>query len=170
MLVTMPPRRNIALNVLRLALIPAGAALVRVWHLLMPTADQRLDVSRHAIAELSELRVRTKYVELPGTIYNGMRPGSRRLLAEEQLNRLVDRLKDGLRSKPSKKFVMAEFARTMAEFESADTEDREQLLRYLQQIMDILGIDSSDGLLNRWMYGRVLGPLIDHERKKRYDP
>jgi hypothetical protein len=71
-------------------------------------------------------------------------------------------LRDGLLSKPSKKFVLAEFSRTMSEFEAVDTEDREQLLRYLEEIMDILGIASSDGLLNRWMYGPVLGPKVDH--------
>jgi hypothetical protein len=57
--------------------------------------------------------------------------------------------------------VLAEFAKTMAEFEPVDTEDREQFLRYLEEIMDILGIESSDGLLNRWMYGPLLSPLID---------
>jgi Domain of unknown function (DUF4844) len=163
----MPPRRNIALNVLRLATILAGTALVTLWRQLMPASDQTLEVSQHTIEKLSELRVRTKYVDTPGTIYNGMRPESRRLLAEEQLNRLIDRLRDGLPSKPSKKFALAEFARTMAEFEATDTEDREQLLQYLEEIMDILGISSSDGMLNRWMYGPVLGPQADGEHKSR---
>jgi hypothetical protein len=169
MLVAMPARRNIALNLLRLAAILAGAAFATLGRLLMPAADQKLDVSQHTISKLSELHVRTKYVDMPGTIYNGMRPESSRLLAEEQLNRLIDRLRDGLPLKPSKKFALAEFARTMAEFEPTDTEDREQLLRYLEEIMDILGIASSDGLLNRWMYGPVLGPQVDHENKKRHD-
>ena len=39
----------------------------------MPTADQKLEVSQQTIAKLSELRVRTKYVDMPGTIYNGMK-------------------------------------------------------------------------------------------------
>lgn len=54
----------------------------------------------------------------------------------------------------------------MAEFEPVDTEDREQLLRYLEEIMDILGIASSDGLLARWMYGPVLGPQVDKLRDR----
>jgi hypothetical protein len=136
----------------------------------MPAADQKLEVSQQTIAKLSELRVRTKYVDMPGTIYNGMRPERSRLMAEAQLNRLIDRLRDGLPSNPSKKFALAEFAKTMAEFEATDTEDREQLLRYLEEIMDLLGIASSDGLLNSWMYGPILGPLVDHDNKKRHDP
>ena len=96
---------------------------------------------------------------------NGMTPERNRLLAEAQLNRLIDRLRDGLPSNPSKNFALAEFAKTMAEFEATDTEDREQLLRYLEEIMDILGIASSDGLLNGWMYGPILGPQLDRINK-----
>lgn len=95
-----------------------------------------------------------------------MSPESNRLQAESQLNGLVDRLRDNLPSKPSKKYVLAEFSATMAEFEGIDTEDREQLLRYLEEIMDIVAIDSSDGLLNRWLYGSILGRLADQEHKK----
>jgi Domain of unknown function (DUF4844) len=163
----MPARRNIALNLLRLAMILAGAAFATLWRLLIPAADQKLEISQHTVAKLSELRDRAKYVDTPGTMYNGMRPEDLRSLAQEQLNRLIDRLRDGLPSKPSKKFALAEFAKTMAEFEATDTEDREQLLRYLEEIMDILGIASSDGLLNRWMYGPVLGPQADHDIKKK---
>ena len=136
----------------------------------MPAADQALEITLHTAAQLSELRARTKYIGIPGSIYSGMTPESSRILAEEQLNRLVDRLQDGLPSNPSKKFVLAEFARTMGEFEATDTEDREQLLRYLEEIMDVLGIASSDGLLNRWMYGSFLGSIIDQAPKRRRDP
>ncbi len=161
----MPARRNIVPNLLRFIAILAGTAFAALWRLLKPAADQKLEVSQTTIEKLSELQSRTKYVEIPGTIYNGMRPEGSRLLAERQLNQLVDRLQDGLPSKPSKpskRFVLTEFAKTMAEFEATDTEDREQLLRYLGEIMDILGIGSSDGLLSRWMYGAVLGSLLSH--------
>ena len=169
-LVAMPAHRNIALNLLRFITILAGAAFAALWRLVMPAADQRLEISRHTLEKLSALKGRPKYVDMPGTIYNGMRPESSRLLAEEQLNQLIDGLRNGLPSKPSKKFVLAEFAKTTSEFEAGDTEDREQLVRYLQEIMDILGIASADGLLNRWMYGPVLGVLADHDYTKRHGP
>ena len=102
----MPARRNIALNLLRFVTILAGAAFAALWRLVMPAADQKLEISPHTIAKLSELRGRPRYVDMPGTIYNGMRPESSRLLAEEQLNQLIDGLQNGLPSKPSKKFVL----------------------------------------------------------------
>jgi hypothetical protein len=158
----MPARRNIAWNLLRFIGIVVCRAFATLWRRFIPASDQKLDVSQYTIEKLLELRSKPKYVDMPGTIYNGMRPESSRLLAQEQLNCLIDRLRAGLPSKPSKKFALTQFAKTMAEFEAADTEDREQLLRYLSEIMDILGIANSDGQLSRWMYGPILGPIFDH--------
>jgi hypothetical protein len=168
----MAVRRKYGILTLALAaVLLAGAGVVSyLWRTLMPRPDQKLEVTRATFAKLTELRDRPKYVELPGTPYNGLRPERARVLAESQINELIDRLRDGLASNPSKKFTLKEFAKTMREFASIDTEDREQLLRYLEEIMDVLGIDSSDGLLNRWMYGPLLGPQADRLRKQRQAP
>ncbi len=53
----------------------------------------------------------------------------------------------------SKSDVLNEFKITLAQFERADSEDKDQMLHYLEQLMDIFGIESSDGLLNKWRYG-----------------
>ena len=133
-------RKNIFTLALWAALL-AGASIVSYfWRALVPRPDQKLEVTHVTFAKLAALRDRPKDVELPGTLYNGLRPEHARLLAERQVNALIDRLREGLASNPSKKFVLREFAKTMAEFETIDTEDREQLLRYLEGIMDILGI------------------------------
>jgi hypothetical protein len=153
------------------AALLAGASIVSyLWRALVPRPDQRLEVTHATFERLAELKTQPKYVELPGTLYNGLRPESARLHAERQVNFLIDRLREGLASNPSKKFVLGEFLKTMAEFEPIDTEDREQLLRYLEEIMDILGIASSDGLLNRWMYGPILGPQADKLHKQSQTP
>lgn len=34
-----------------------------------------------------------------------------------------------------------------------DTEDRERVCRYFEELMDIVGLESSDGKLNKFMYG-----------------
>jgi uncharacterized protein DUF4844 len=157
-------RKSIFTLVLWSALLAGASVAGYLWRALLPNPDQKLNVTQVTFARLAELRARPKYVALPpGTLYNGLRPEDARLLAERQINALIDRLRDGLASKPSKKFTLDEFARTMAEFDPIDTEDREQLLRYLEEIMDILGIESSDGLLNRWMYGPILGPLVGRQ-------
>jgi hypothetical protein len=159
-------RKSIFTLVTAAALL-AGASIVSyLWRALVPHPDQQLEVTHVTLARLAELRERPKYLAVAGTSYNGLRPERARLLAERQINGLIDRLREGLASNPSKKFVLGEFAKTLAEFEPIDTEDREQLLRYLEDIMDMLGIASSDGLLNRWMYGPILGPLVDKQRQQ----
>jgi hypothetical protein len=139
----------------------------------MSSFDQQLDVSQDAIAKLNELRAQTKFVSMPGTLYSGMRPEIKRLRAEGLINALIDRLLEGLPSKPSKNFTLDGFSRTMAEFpefQLMDTDDRERFLNYFEEIMDILGIASSDGLLNGWMYGPILGPIIDRAANKKTTP
>jgi hypothetical protein len=117
------------------------------------------------LSKLDELRNLPKYVDEPGTAYNGMRPQSDQRLAEAQLNELIDRLRQNLAATPTKKFALSEFSRTLAQFKPIDTEDRERLCRYLEEIMDILGIESSDGLLNRWLYGPLLGAALGPPRR-----
>jgi Domain of unknown function (DUF4844) len=124
-------------------------------------AEDKLTISTAQLSKLAEMRVEPKYIEEAGTLYNGLRPDSARLEAERQLNDLIERLSVGLPVTPTKQFVLSEFARTLAEFKPNDTEDRECLLRYLERIMDILGIESSNGLLNRWLYGDHLAGLLE---------
>lgn len=155
----MPAHRNKLLKIMRFGGLLLLAAVLALGRRIIPRRDQKLRVSQAAIAGLTELRGRTKYVEVPGSIYNGMRPETVRLQAEEQINRLVDRLLDELPANPSKKFVMKQFAEALAQFDAIDTEDREQLLRYLKEIMDLLGMTDSDGMLARWMYG-PLGEML----------
>jgi hypothetical protein len=38
-------------------------------------------------------------------------------------------------------------------FDSAESEEREEVCHYCERVMSLLGIERSDGLLNRWLYG-----------------
>lgn len=38
-------------------------------------------------------------------------------------------------------------------YTNIDTEDRERICAYFQELMDIVGLESSDGALNNFMYG-----------------
>lgn len=119
-----------------------------------------LHITPETLAKLDALRHRPKYVDEPGTIYNGMRPEGLRVASEAQLNHLIDRLRQRVEARPSKKVVLQEIARTLDEFQGVDTEDRERICRYAEELMDIFGIESSDGLLNRFLYGPILGTIL----------
>jgi hypothetical protein len=90
------------------------------------------------LARLAALKGQPKFVDEPGTIYNGMRPEADRLAAETQLNELIERLIDCPEDTPARRFVLAQFRETLAHFPGYDTEDRERICRYLRQIPDIL--------------------------------
>lgn len=85
--------------------------------------------------------------------YPGAPSESLRVEAEQSVNTLLDRLIPALPTPADKQFVLREFRRTLDAFTQSDTEERERLCGYLEEIMDIVGIESSDGLLNGWLYG-----------------
>jgi len=90
-------------------------------------------------------------------VADGLYTGVTNELVRKKCERLVNDLAKRLLARNevplSQQTVMADFKHTLNEFELADTEDRERVAAYLEELMDILGIKSSDGLLNKWMYG-----------------
>ena len=138
-----------------------------VWLFRVRSSDQSLALTPAAFAKLDRLRSEPKYVEVLAVGYSGLRPEPERRMAEAQLNDLIDQVRHGLAATPTKAFVLREFAMTLARFEPTDSEDRDRLCRYLEQIMDIVGIQSSDGMLGRWRYGLILGTILEFSPRPR---
>jgi len=67
--------------------------------------------------------------------------------AGAQLDALLDRLLDGVAAHPTKFWVLQQFQRALQAVEDEDREARKQFRSALEQLMDILGIGSSDGVL-----------------------
>jgi hypothetical protein len=86
-------------------------------------------------------------------LYPGAPTEEIRLNAERAVNGMLDRLAGGLRQSPRKSYVLSEFLEMLKAFEHEDTEEREQACTYCERVMGILGIASSDGALNTWLYG-----------------
>jgi hypothetical protein len=137
--------RQLALQALILALLSAvllcGVAAV---------SAQELKVTPKVLSDLREFRMEPKFAD--GGIYHAPSEAFR-IAAAAHLNQLLDRLVAAIAAHPTKAFVLSEFRRTLTEFDSSDSEERDRLLVYLERIMDIVGIESSDGLLNYWRYG-----------------
>ena len=72
---------------------------------------------------------------------------------EAALDGLLERLLAGIERHPTKFFVMKQFQQTLEGFETEDTEAREHFGVALEEIMDILGIESSDGVLRFYLGG-----------------
>jgi hypothetical protein len=117
--------------------------------------SSRLDITHDTITSLKEFRALPKFgpddTRYPP--YVGFLPASLTPAAEAELNTLVDQLIETLPDTPDKALVLKLFSQCLLWFAGYDTEDRERICDYLVEIMDIIGLESSDGLLNNFMYG-----------------
>lgn len=108
--------------------------------------DQTLTVDRTTIQQLLQLRQDEKFADLPGTDTSAERE---RLTTS--LNDLLDSLIAGIESNPNKIWAMQQFQFALLAVEMEDTEARERFGDDLEKVMDILKIESSDGLLNFYL-------------------
>ncbi|BES70456.1 hypothetical protein RE428_14740 [Marinobacter nanhaiticus D15-8W] len=116
-------------------------------------AESVLENSPQVIASLESLEARDKFDEDVSSFYPGAPSESQRLKAETILNRAIGSLiKFGKPGPSEEQFwqVMEIAARAYAVM---DSEEMDRALSYMEEIMDIYGIQSSGGRLNRWRYG-----------------
>ena len=65
----------------------------------------------------------------------------------DELARLVDTLLAGVEAHPTKFWVMKQFQKTLERVGEQDAAARDLVRGQLEKLMDILGIESSDGVL-----------------------
>jgi hypothetical protein len=110
--------------------------------------DERLVVDAAVLERIAIFRARSKLPLLPG-----VDPTEERERLSKILNELADKLLAGLTENPTKLWVMKVFQQALIPVEYEDTEGREHFGMELEQLMDVLGIESSDGLLNFYLLG-----------------
>ncbi len=123
-----------------------------------PSKNDRLALPDDALARLAKFRAEPKFgpedisAERP-LGYVGYLPPEERPAAEAALNSLIDRVMAIVKTNPRKSLVLNEFKSSFEFFRYSDTEDRERFCSYLEDIMDAVGMKSSDGVINKLMYG-----------------
>lgn len=75
-----------------------------------------------------------------------------RVRCETAINQMVSELIDGLTDRPQKDYVLTVFVKHLKKLGMEDSEKRKEACRYCEKIMDILNIESSDGVLAKWFY------------------
>ena len=115
---------------------------------LTHVVDEPLTINTAVVRELLAFRGKPKLVNLPG-----VDPTLERERLSKVLNDLIDALLQGVEANPTKHWVMAQFQRHLVLVEQEDTEGREHFGMEVEEIMDILGIESSDGLLSFYLGG-----------------
>jgi hypothetical protein len=115
---------------------------------LSEVIDEPLTVDKRSLEQLREYRLASKLTHLPGIDVTEERD---RL--QGNLDALVDRLLSGVEQNPTKRWVLAQFQHSLKAVQGEDTEGRDHFGMEVEMIMDILGIDGSDGLLTHYLGG-----------------
>lgn len=108
--------------------------------------DHPIDVSDEMLVKLKIFRMAEKFQLLPGVNLDAERE---RLTSN--LNALIDCLSEGISANPTKLWVMSQFQEALQKVELEDTEAREHFGLALETVMEVLGIESSDGLLSLYL-------------------
>jgi hypothetical protein len=108
--------------------------------------DTLLTISDESIAQLVSLRNAEHFPLLPGV---DTREEKARL--SKVLDALLDRLIKDVGANPSKRWVLQQFRPALEAVQMEDTEAKEHFGAHLEQIMDVLNIESSDGLLGHYL-------------------
>jgi hypothetical protein len=110
--------------------------------------DQPLHITSEVIEALREFRASHKLALLPGS-----KAADERSRLVPLLDALADELLAGVAQTPSKMWVLKQFQPNLEHVQGEDTEAREHFGAELGRVMDILGIESSDGLLSFYLGG-----------------
>ena len=123
--------------------------------------DEVIAINQYATTNLQQLLNKDKFgPEEPSeqlTLgYVGFLPPESRPKANNLLNESIRRLILILEKEPkvTKRMILNEFETGLNSFNdiASDTEDKERVCCYYEDIMDIIGLKSSNELLNNWMY------------------
>jgi hypothetical protein len=115
--------------------------------------EQTLIINEQVLHELEVFKSMKKFLEDTESFYPGAVSEDIRTELETKINSLLFSIINNVKSNPKKSYILNEFKNLLIHCNEYDTEDREQICVYLEKIMDILNIQSSDGLLNIFMYG-----------------
>lgn len=121
--------------------------------------DHSLGVTQQELSELRVLQQEKKFLEDLPNDYPGAPNEAIRMNAQLSVDMLIQTLEAELPSHPHRSFVLGTIKSALASFRNHDTEEQEQMLRYCERILAILGINSSGELFNVWRYGFPYGWL-----------
>lgn len=126
---------------------------------LWPTSftDQPLKITPEVLAKLQKLKEERKFSEDKKTFYPGAPSEAIRTSAQASVDAIIQSLVTELPANPRRSVVLGTFKRALAGLELHDSEERDQVLIYLERIMSIVGVTNSCELLNVWRYGFPYG-------------
>lgn len=117
----------------------------------------------NANEKFTEFITKKKFIE--GNFYPGIADEKMRPVFTEKINQIASDFKTVAESeKPTDKKYQEKIEIGLSRFAEIylelDTEDRERVCTYIEELMDIVKLESSNGRLNKFMYGFDPNELI----------
>jgi hypothetical protein len=109
-------------------------------------ADAPLFVVPRMLEALRGYRAGPKLADLPGPS-----PSPERERLASELDRLADALLEGIETHPTKFWVLKQFQQSLVAVQQEDAEAREHFGTELERLLQIVGIDSSDGVVEYYL-------------------
>ena len=107
------------------------------------------------IQQLEEFKLKEKFNPDNSLFYPGLADPTLKVPLTKFINLAADDFIEATKSSsPSDQLYQSMIRKGLARFSYAlDTEERERICSYYEELMDIVGLESSDGILNNFMYG-----------------
>jgi hypothetical protein len=125
---------------------------------LISCGQGKINTPKNAMNKFEEFEKKAKFIEDKTYFYPGI--GNPKLLSTltDRINKACEDFKAVSQSEnPTDKIYQEKIKIGLERFSDLylelDTEDRERICHYFEELMDIVGLESSDGLLNDFMYG-----------------
>ena len=113
-----------------------------------------MKINNNAIEKIEALKQKEKFKEDSTIFYPGAINEVTRASLNKLMNESIDEIVKVLNNKSSKENILEQYKVGLARFSSLnlDTEDRERVCKYYDEIREIIGFDSTENVLNDWLY------------------
>jgi hypothetical protein len=113
-------------------------------------------INKNSIQNLKKFKAKSKF-DPDQKLYTGLSKSELKTKLTEILNQSADDFITTVNNKPTEKKFQDDIKKGLSRFNpyylNLDTEDREKVCSYFEELMDCVGLESSDGVLNKWLYG-----------------
>ena len=123
-------------------------------------SQRPMNVPGTALLQLQAFKTQSKFDA--DSMYTGAWPEELRPVLDAVLNQSADEFIEITAAHPTQEQYLQAIATGLAKIDAdnLDTEDRERVAEQYQALMDMVGLPSSEGLLNKFVYGDLLGGLL----------
>ncbi len=122
--------------------------------------DEKLTVTPELMERLRSLQSEHKFGPDASTFYPGAASEAQRKVAQAFVDSTIQSLITELPKRPQRSTVLRALKVTLADFDTIESEERDQILSYLTKLMNICGVESSSELFNVWRYGFPYGWFV----------